>query len=242
MPDCVTRCGLELEPWDYNGVQLGMVTHNDTYKIIMAFEYCVMVYDSTQTNWSFYPCQRPTPFGLAEEHPHLTEDYGSDGEDYGSDWRWVAASALVSGRLHCADVIRESTEEFTLRLFEVDYTEKAWTLRGTFTIRKRHYPEAAVDDTIDDIRFFDIVECMGNIYAIIPARKDEYLTTSFTSELTKTELQCQPSAGFCILPLQFHILRLDSDDGDDRAHRVLRMAVPQIDPCGWLEECPWERV
>jgi len=74
----------------------------------------------------------------------------------------------------------------------------------------------------------ELVQCMGKLYAVIPTRVNEHLTTEFTSVRTLVELSCDHFAGLEVLPIQFHILRLhwEENQNDGFAHRIQRILIP----------------
>lgn len=229
-PSCAN---VEFASWDYSaGVQADMVAHGDqSYEVILTFTTFICIYKSSSKTWRVSRFPRPAPWGRDVE--------GRVVDNHGIPWGWVSPRAFVGGRLYFADVIPGARHaKYTLRTFEIDQETGTWTLHNSWSLRKRHWDFLStgtldsIGRELDGIRYLGLVDCLGEMYAVVPVRLNEHLTTDFTDVRTLEELLQEPVQGFDYMPFQFHIVRLQQGGDDEHGnssfgHRVLRILLPQ---------------
>jgi len=136
-----------------------------------------------------------------------------------SEWGYLCASAYVGGHLYFADIKLEHQAFVVVRLFEIHEEAGTWIFQKGFSIRRQDFqrrasmPMTPVENRMQIDRRLRIVECMGDMYAIIPVM--------FPSD---EQGAIETVDGLEVMPLQFQIHLLQ---GDGLCHGILVIQVPQ---------------
>lgn len=190
---------MEFSSWDYDGLEADMIAHSDlSYNVILTFTTVLCVYKSTSNTWRCLRFPQPAP-------------WGRDVENRGP-CRWVSAHAFKGGRFYFADVKPEPGDSpaarCTLRTFAIDEEAGTWTLYNSWSLRKwpfnflssRLIWDSSIGRELDVVLSMELLECIGEMYAVVPTRIDELLSTDFTNFRTRDELHRHPLKGFVFMP------------------------------------------
>lgn len=116
-----------------------------------------------------------------------------------------------------------------VRLFEVDIQSGQWVLRTELPFRKAYNGCVRIQhidnvdyDTRHVHRNLELVECMGKLYAIIPARLDEIPHEPYNYMWANVDTMTISSK---YMPLQFYIFQL-TGEVEVEGHGVVRIETP----------------
>lgn len=224
----------QLERWMYCKPQLLMMVDEiaNSYKVL--FYRCLktdrspmqqlIVYDSKSMKWE----------NVDLIHPPILPAFGcwTDRGNY-----TVYTSLCARGQLYLADIRKPTAIDSVnghvtsgvVRLFQVDMETGQQILHSEFPICKLHKQAVKVLEpnycpfvSSHMLRNLELVECMEHLYAVIPARLDEFLyqPNRFRENMWENE----DTMGSTFMPLQFYIFQLEGDVGVE-GHGVVRIQL-----------------
>lgn len=143
------------------------------------------------------------------------------------------ATACIRGSLYVADTREPSQTELQMdntvtavvRLFEVNIETGEHILRTEFPLCKLLVTSVNIGTQMETkrmLRNLELVECLGHVYAVIPAPLNESLYQAMTHQLDIWENV--DTMGSTYMPLQFYIFQLEGEG--ERHHGVLRIEIP----------------
>lgn len=215
---------LGFSSWDYHGVQVHMVVEDEanSYRVVLTFRSCVCVYTSSSNSWACLRFPQPGQWGYCN-----------------MAWGYVCASAYVRGRLYFADIVSSLGPRVSLRVFEIDEEAGGWRLHNRYDLQFQPWNQSLVQRFSDfglqmDLETpihwnLELVECMGQMFAVIPTGLDDSLSLEATGTISGALMvpnwvARNADLEYMDMPLQFHILLLQG--GACSAHGVLRIQIP----------------
>lgn len=191
----------------------------NTYKVLIFRSSRLDVYDSKSNTWNSF---RDV---LSSVQPSLGTWSGAPHGER------IYSAVCMGGCLYIADIREATSTEISLhrevmgaiRLFEVDIETGEWKLCNEILVCRINPPFVQglqEGRAWNVLRNLELVESMGQLHAVIPARIDQLLYVYKPKSRPRWNAAVK---NFSFMPLQFYVFRLNGGDG--RIGRI-RMEVP----------------
>lgn len=218
----------------------------NTYKVLVFWCYShspphifkLAVYDSKSNKWQsvhdIHALMQPS-LGMLSRRPVFRTLVPRNETMY-------CAVAYLRGRLYVADT-RDATQREksmnvdvsrVIRLFEANIETGRFKLQNEFPVGRVHIPSEhrvvrfPPHALYGDLCNFELIECMGHLYAVYPAWPDQFLYLPNSREKNIWQ-NADVKLGLGYLPLQFFVFQLDGiDEGEGRTHGILRIEAPRM--------------
>lgn len=204
--------------WGYVGFRAHMVVEEkvNEYRVILSFRSFLLVYKSSSNSWTARRFPVPPEWGISSFFP-FSREYT------------LGSSAVADGKLYFADLQvingalpREFASDMMIRItgrvrvYEIDEQAGTWKRPVCYAL-KNYFPAFNRRNFWLDLGFrvgsyaIGVVECMGSLYAIIPAALDVHRAVEAETRLADDLRDSDPARSyrhFGYLALQFYVLQL----------------------------------